>query len=238
MMNGNVESIERYLQGVAVPRYVSEAHRRQLRRRVLSVVNKRRLALPVRGMSWKIAAAILVCTAGVLGMFVEARHHGAGSNSGGLYQLISRNSRVPTPAVPDANNARPAAPTENDLEVLNLLQQQGNIKFVSVIESEVNGRPDSRTLLYQYALSEERMNTRVERDPNQADTDPLASLPAAARTEISLLRQTGRGENLGTQVQQVKGRPFVFTRERFTLHNGTKVLVSVGAPQEAKSSPK
>jgi hypothetical protein len=233
MMSENIESIERYLQGVAVPRYISEAHRRQLRRQVLGVVNKRRAALPLREVScWKIAAAVLVCVAGIVGMFVEARHHLAGPSAGGLYQLISR-GRQPagTAVVTDANDA---TPTGKGLELIPLLYQQDNLQLVSVIESEVDGRLDSRTYLCKYALPDGRAGSVGPRDPNQAETNPLTSLPAAAWTEISRLRQTGQGENLGTQIQEVKGRPFVFTRERFTLHNGTKVLVSVGAPQEAE----
>ncbi len=235
-MSEKVESIERYLQGVAVPRYVSEAHRQQLRRRVLGVVNKRRTAIPVRAVScWKIAAAILVCVAGIIGMLVEARHHVAGQNSGSLYQFISRgHQRAGTVVIPDANGAAEATPPGKDLELIPLLYQQDNIELVSVIESEVNGRLDSRTYLCKYALPNGRTSTLGPHDPNQAQTNPLTSLPAAAWTEISRLRQTGQGENLSTEIKEVKGRPFVFTRERFTLHNGTKVLVSIGTPKEAE----
>ena len=234
-MSENVESIERYLQGITVPRYVSEAHRRQLRRRVLGVVSKRRTALPVRGVScWKIAAAILVCVAGVIGMFAEARHHVAGQDPGGLYQFISKgHQRAGRAVVPDMND-RMAAQTGEGLELIPLLYQQDNIQLVSVIESEVNGRLDSRTYLCKYALPDGRAGPLGHGDPNQAQVNPLTSLPAAAWTEISLLRQAGQGENLSTEIKEVKGRPFVFTRERFTLHNGTKVLVSVGTPKEAE----
>ncbi len=230
-MSENIESIERYLQGVVVPRYISEAHRRQLRRRVLSAV-KRRPALPVRGVSWKIAAAILVCVAGVIGAFVEARHHVASQSPRGVYQFISKgHQRAGTAVIPDANDA---TPTGKDLELIPLVYQQDNIQLVSVIESEVDGRLDTRTLLYKYALPGEHTGTPGQRDPNQAQANPLTSLPAAAWTEISRLRRTGQGENLGTQIKEVKGRPFVFQRERYTLQNGTKVLVSVGTPQEAE----
>ncbi len=235
-MSEKVESIERYLQGVAVPRYISETHRRQLRRRVLGVVGKRRVALPVRSVScWKIAAAILVCVAGLVGMFVETRHHVAGPNPGGLYQLISKgHQRAGAAVIPNARDAAETTPTGKDLELIPLLYPQDNIQSVSVIESEVNGRLDSRTYLCQYALPGGRAGAPGARDPNQAQANPLTSLPAAVWTEISLLRQAGQGENLGTQIKELKGRPFVFTRERFTLHNGTRVVVSVGAPQEAK----
>jgi hypothetical protein len=235
MMSEKVESIERYLQGVVVPRYVSEAHRRQLRRRVLGVI-KRRPVLPVRAVScWKIAAAILVCVAGVIGMFVEARHHVTGQNPGGLYRFISSgHQRAGTAAIPNANDAAEATPTERELELIPLLYQQDNIQLVSVIESEVDGRLDSRTYLCKYALPGGRTSTLGPRDPNQAQANPLTSLPAAAWTEISLLRQAGQGENLGTEIKEVKGRPFVYTRERFTLHNGTRVLVSIGTPKEAE----
>jgi len=235
MMSENIESIERYLQGVAVPRYVSEAHRRQLRRRVLGAVARRRPALPVRGMSWKIAAAILVCVAGLIGAFAQARHHAAGRSAGSLYQLISKGPQhTGTTVLPDATDVK-AAPMGRDLELIPLLYQQDNLQSVSVIESEVNGRIDSRTYLCKYASPDGPSSALGSRDPNQAQISPLTSLPATAWTEINRLRQTGQGENLGTQTKKVKGRPFVFTCERFTLQNGTKVLVSVGAPKEAQA---
>jgi hypothetical protein len=229
-MSENLEPIERYLRNLAVPRYVSEAHRRQLRRHVLEGL-PRRQAIPLWGMSWKIAVAAVVCVAGVAGALLEARYHTAAPGTSG-YQLIRAEHRS------DANTvgATNAALTEKDLEGIELVHPQDDLKSISVIESEVDGRLDSRVLLCKYAVPEEQ--TRSGADPNRVDRNALTNLPAAVWTEISQLRRLGQGENLGTQVQQLKGRPFVFRRERFTLHNGTKIVLTVGAPKEEKPAPK
>jgi len=73
-------------------------------------------------------------------------------------------------------------------------------------------------------------------EPKGAVPARLTSLPPADWLELGQLRQTGKGEDLGTQEQQLKGRVFVFKRERYTLRNGTKVTLSVGAPKEAQRS--
>ena len=239
MMSENVERIERYLQGVAVPRDVSDAHRQQLRRRVLAEIGRKPAILSMPGASWKMAVAAVVCIAGAVGAFVELKHRGTGPERGGVYQLISNNHQNMSPRnASDANGAMNTAPAGKDLEIISLLRQQDNLNLVSVIESEVNGRLDSRALLCQYAAPEGLMKTLGAGDPNVKEDSPLTSLPAAAWTEISQLRRSGKAENLGTQVQAVKGRAFVFTRERYTLHNGTKVTLSVGAPRETEPSPK
>ena len=62
----------------------------------------------------------------------------------------------------------------------------------------------------------------------------LVALPAATRTEMSQLRQAGKAEKLAMQERQMKGRVFLFNRERYTLHDGTTVTLSVGEPKDAK----
>jgi hypothetical protein len=105
-----------------------------------------------------------------------------------------------------------------------------------VIESEVNGHFESRTLVHRYPLPDGRTRTIGEGDPDDEIEAPLTSLTTAAWKEIGQLRQAGRGEDLGLQEKEVKGRAFVFQRQRYTLQNGTKVIVSVGEPKDVPPS--
>jgi hypothetical protein len=134
----------------------------------------------------------------------------------------------------DANGA---LPTAQDFPEIGLLYQQGNAELVQVIESEANGQLDGRTLVQKRGWPDGRTTTLGEGDPNGRGQSRPAILTTAAWTEIGQLRQTGKGESLGTQEKQVKGRAFVFTRERYTLRNGTKVVLSVGEPKAAQPAP-
>ena len=58
-MSKNIENIDRYLKGVALPEYVSYQHQQQLRREVLGKI-ERRQTMSVRVKSWKVAAVIAV----------------------------------------------------------------------------------------------------------------------------------------------------------------------------------
>lgn len=230
-MNGeNIERIERYLEGIAAPTYVCDPHRQQLRRRVLGEIAAKQAAF-IRITGWKLAAAavVLVSAAGAVGTFVGTNYRFAGQGTFGSGQ---GNSYVLTAS--DANGTADVIPVGKSTQEVDPLYQQGNLMLVRVVESEVDGRLDSRMLLCKYALAPGQADGVAQSDPNREVQTDLTSLPAAARAEISQLRRSGKGENLGTQVKEVKGRPFVFQRERFTLHNGTKITLSVGEPKEAE----
>lgn len=230
-MSEDIERIERHLGGVAVPHYVSEAHRQQLRRRVLGEIGTRRVCLRNRG--WKIAAAavVVICLSGGVGTLLEMAYHptGQGVDGTGRFTGIGRES-VRTRSSADANGA---PPTAQDSPEIDLLYQPGNTELVQVIASEANGRLDGRTLVQKHVWPDGRTTPMGEGDPNSRGRTPTVRLTSAVWTEIGQLRQTGKGENLGTQEKLVKGRAFVFTRERYTLRNGTKVVLSVGEPKTA-----
>ncbi|MBM4023811.1 MAG: hypothetical protein FJ280_00165 [Planctomycetes bacterium] len=236
-MSTEVERIEQYLRGIAVPEYVSEPHRQQLRRRILGEVRTgRTTALPSR--TWKLAAAaaVLVGLGGIVGIIIEMGSDAAGRKPGGDHQLVSQGALpVYTISTSDANVAADAQQTETDLAVLDLLRRQNAAKLVRVIESEVNGRLDSRTLVHRYTLPDGRVRTIGEGDRDYPKAAAQMCLTTAAWTEIDQLRQTGKAERLGPQEKEVKGREFVFNRERYTLRDGTEVILSVGEPKETES---
>ena len=60
------------------------------------------------------------------------------------------------------------------------------------------------------------------------------NLTDADREELRKLRETNRGEDLGTEVSEVRGRTFSFKRERFILSDGTEVIWSKGEPTHSQ----
>jgi hypothetical protein len=224
-----------------VPNYVSERHRQQLRRRILGEIGNKR-TIPVSGRIWNIAAAavILVCLGGAVGTVIDVRYRSAGRQADGTDQLVSEDAQdgyTPSSLIPDANGATDVVQTAKEPGEADLLPEQDDIEVVvvgtndyspvQVIEVEAGGRPDTPL---QYAVAKGRRT--VVGVSNHSP--PLTRLSQADWAELSQLRQAGKGEDLGTQERQLKGRAFVLQRERYTLRNGTRVIVSAGAPKDAR----
>jgi predicted anti-sigma-YlaC factor YlaD len=55
----NIDKIDKYLKGVALPEHISEQHRRQLRRQILNRI-ERRQTMFVRKRAWKVAAVLAI----------------------------------------------------------------------------------------------------------------------------------------------------------------------------------
>jgi len=60
------------------------------------------------------------------------------------------------------------------------------------------------------------------------------NLTAADHEELRKLREANRGEDLGIQQSEVRGRTFSFKRERFILSDGTEVIRSKGEPADSQ----
>jgi hypothetical protein len=240
-MGTNVERVERCLRGVAVPSHASERHRQQLRRRILGEIGKKR-TMPVPGKIWRIAAAagILVCLGGAVGTLMDMRYHVADRQAGGVELLVSKDAQEayrPGSSIPEANGVMAKAQTAKEPEKAGLPPEPDDIEVVmvgandhspaQVIEVKARGRP--ATPLH-YAVAQGRRNV-VE---TSTRSSPPNSLSPADWVELSQLRQAGKGEGLGTQERQLNGHAFVFHRERYTLRNGAKVVVSVGMPKDTK----
>jgi hypothetical protein len=177
-----------------------------------------------------------------VGTFIDVRYRGAGPRADGVERLVSEGVQdeyaLSTP-IPEANGVKEVVPTAQEPEGSNLPPEQDDIEVVvvgandplpaQVIEVEASGRSDGRTPL-QYAVAKNRRNV-----VGVNNRSPLpANLSRADWIELSQLRQAGKGEDLGTQERQLKGRAFVLKRERYTLRNGIRVIVSVGAPKDAQ----
>jgi hypothetical protein len=100
-----------------------------------------------------------------------------------------------------------------------------------VIEQEVDGKPQPRTFVFKYVLADGREETMGEGDSDTQDRE--GSLTKEQQDEFFNLRlqQKGKEEYIGIEEKEVRGRVFVFKRQRFILSDGTEVVVSTGKPQ-------
>ena len=109
---------------------------------------------------------------------------------------------------------------------IEILRQQDKRQLIGVKELKANGELDLRVFVYQYKLSDGRT-----RDISEGGAVNNV-LNKEQRQEWRQCKNKGSGEDLGTYEEQVKGRMFVFKRQRFTLSDGTEIIWSVGTPKD------
>ena len=120
--------------------------------------------------------------------------------------------------------------TRKDLAEIDRLRQQDIRELKGVFETEVNGYREHRGLNYSYTLPDGRTALVNEADPD--DRDRKVVLTADQWKELRQLRDAGPGEDRGTEEKEVKGRTFIFHRQRFVLSDGTEVIWSKGTPKD------
>ena len=190
--------------------------------------------MSVRKRSWKVAAvAALVCTGVVAAAVVGIKYHYIEQDEKGRHLVQSEDGKnMISFAESHADSPEQAVAYAEEIA---LLKQQGNRELVGVVETEVNGQHDSRTLSYEYNLSDGRTLKVGERDPD--DNGPR-TLVGERRKELrqlwheQLRQQEEKGQELTTtEEKQVKGRVFSFTKWRLVLSDGTEVVFSIGRPK-------
>jgi hypothetical protein len=207
----NIEKIDKYLKGVALPEHISEQHRRQLRRQILNRT-ERRQTMSVKVRSWKYAAVIaLICTGIVAAAVVGVKIHNyrvTGKDPERGYLLVTEDGLTGT-NVPESWADSPEDALNVNKE-LTLLKQQDDRELVSVLETEVNGKL-SRFLTFKYVLADGREIKTGDLDP-----DTQRSLTKAQREELISLLRADEYERLDDirekEIREVRGRAFVFTR--------------------------
>lgn len=78
-MNKNIEKIDRYLKGIALPEHISEQHRRQLRRQILNRT-ERRQTMFVRKRASRVRKLSIRSTIGNYPAFMNLDHLTWGSD--------------------------------------------------------------------------------------------------------------------------------------------------------------
>ena len=137
---------------------------------------------------------------------------------------LSENS--PLAPIVRSRDAADAEPSPNDLREIASLRQQDKRQLIRVSELTAHGELDVRAFMYRYQLSDGRTMDRNE------GVGGKFLLSAAQRKEWVQARNAKSGQDLGTYEEQVVGRTFVFTRQRFVLGDGTELIWAVGKPKD------
>ncbi|MCP4610247.1 MAG: hypothetical protein GY845_16175 [Planctomycetes bacterium] len=231
-MNKNIGKIDKHLKGVALPEYVSEQHRRQLRRQILNKI-ERRQTMSVKVRSWKYAAVIaLVCTGVVAATVVGVKIYNyrvVGKHPEAGYLLLSEDGRS-MKNIPESWADSPEDALKVD-EELTLLKQQDAGELVSVVEKEVNGKLISRYFRFKYILADGREIKSGDYDPDFHES----TTEAQDEELISLLRKD-EFVTIGYEEKEFRDHLFSFERNRFVLGDGTEIIWSVGKPSEDSQS--
>lgn len=117
-------------------------------------------------------------------------------------------------------------PLPKDLQEYDALRKQGKGQLMGVRELSARGEVDMRVHVYRYQLSDGRTINMNE------DGGGKWFLSSAQRQECVQARKAGSGQDLGTYEEEVMGRTFVFTRQRFVLSDGTELIWSSGNPKD------
>jgi hypothetical protein len=112
---------------------------------------------------------------------------------------------------------------ESELVRLAVLEKKG--AFLGSKQVQVLGKTFN---LQQYSvtLADGTVVTRSEGVPE----GPKHELTAADGDELRQLADANKGETLGTYDEDVRGKPFKFTRVKYVLSDGTEVIQSNGKP--------
>ena len=184
--------------------------------------------MSVKVRSWKYAAAVaLICTGVVAAAVVGVKIHNyrvVGIDPERGYLLVSEDGLTGT-NVPEswANSPEQALKVNEELA---LLKQQGDRELVSVVETDVNGKLSRRYLIFKYVLADGSEIKTGDFDPDFKET-----MTKVKREELISLLRADEYERLDDIREEVRGRMFVFTRQRFILSDGTEVIKSVGRPK-------
>ena len=189
----------------------------------------------------KIAVAALIGT-GIVAAAVGVKYHFVGKDTQRGYLVRTDDGRNEM-NITEAHADSPEQAVETAEEVA-LLKQQNQRKLVLVGEFEVNGQLDSRSLTYEYHLSNGRTIRVGERDPDDHAPRTLVGerkeeakrlwheILEGSRLESTPdgghLFVTAEGKEIPTYEQVVQGRTFLFTKYTFTLSDGTEITRSIG----------
>ncbi|MHC4520270.1 MAG: hypothetical protein ACYTAS_16895 [Planctomycetota bacterium] len=258
-MSKDIERIDRYLRIVSLTEPVSGPHRRGLRRRVLSEIERRQtMSEGHRTRRVALVVAAVVCggaMATAVGVRVH-RYYFEGRGADGVYHFstepeiiyeksyenadgtmrsvsVGRSGGISINSGPD--DTMDVEQTRKDLEEIALLRQQGARELVGVIDTKVNGRPH-RTCRYRYILSDGRERTIGESDPESQGQRTPAQIEQDME-EIEALRQQGMRELVHVWETQVDGRIHRTLGWQYVLADGRAETVGEGDPDQEVQEP-
>lgn len=146
------------------------------------------------------------------------------------YRYVLADGR--TEIVPEqGDESRSPAQREADRAQIAGLRQRGEREIRSIIEVEV-GAQSKRSLCCRYLLSDGRVITVYELDPQLPGPVPLAFKQESELVRLAVLER--KGTFLGTKKVQVQGKTFNLQQYSVTLSDGTVVTRSEGQPDGPK----
>jgi len=184
----------------------------------------------MRSLTTRITAIALVCIAiaGVTALGVSAvQYYYLGKDDTGHHRFDSADGQSmvtmdDTPGL-DPDQAR------RNIEEMKALSEQGRRELVKAVRVDVNGQIERRMLVYRYRLADGRTKEIGDILP---DDTARGTLTGPQHQELTRLREAGPGQDLGTYEEDILGRTFALTRQRYVLGDGTEVIWSAGAPKD------
>ena len=144
------------------------------------------------------------------------------------YKYVLADGREKTIGESDPELAQPATPLGTErIDEIWRLRRLNKGEFLGYEDRQVQGRTFTFDT-YVFTLSDGTVVTHGVGEPKGLKT----SLTESDWEEFRNLRQAGAGEDLGTYEQEVKGRLFVFNRQRFVLSDDTEIIRSSGTPKD------
>jgi len=196
----------------------------------IPLIHTRRLIMKIS--TTRIALAALICVAIGAATVVAVnvgQYYYLGRDQRGHAFISDDGQSVVTMDDEDVQDVRQ---TQDDLQEMKLLSDQGKREVIRVIEISANGHPEPRLLTYKYQLADGRTREMGEAAPEDGGAYTLTN---AQNEEMIQLKEAGPGEDLGTYEEDVQGRTFVFRRQQYLLSDGTKILWSIGKPKNNAS---
>lgn len=243
------EKMEKYLEGIALPEYESDEHRRRLRSQVVGQLSTRHSGRPPKRI-WRFAALVagLLC-AGALVAQVAVQVHRyffAGRTAGGSYKFSTQPQILRLPGAtlvqsrsttmgPEELGAGGIEQMQSDLEEIDLLRQQDAGELMGVTGTEVNGHSLGRVFQFKYVLADGRTRFMNEGESESRGNASPAQIEKD-QEQIAQLRQQGQREiiavietEVGSQVDRTLGC-------RYVLPDGREVIQGEGDPSVGSSA--
>jgi hypothetical protein len=211
------DDVDMYLKGIVVPECDPGDHRSRLRAELLARVERGQAGTALRG-KWKTVALILgLVAAGAAATELaiqvhryyfegrasdgsyhfttqpEIRYQGTYVDAQGIIRTQAVTHVVSTTVSMDGKELDAAGIEQKrrDLEEIDALRQKNERQLLTVIDTQVNGKPQVRVFTYRYQLADGRNETMNENDLSSAESFSAAEAEQQER-QIEEARLSGR----------------------------------------------
>jgi len=142
------------------------------------------------------------------------------------WRYVLSDGRVVSRSEADTELPGPAPLTDKQRNELWQLAWLEKGKFLGSAQVQVHEKPVNLQK-YAYTLPDGTVVTQSEGQPAGFKKSHLTAADADAWQQVMA---ANKGETLGTYEEDVRGKPFKFTRVKYVLSDGTEIIQSVGKP--------